>query len=69
MRVVLERIEITWWHFHIRLIDESNLLRKVLPHFRVFWLQREEIAAAFTWSAVGLPIGLLLGFLKVLLVH
>lgn len=64
MKVVLERIEITWWHFHIRLLDESDLLQRILPYLRVVWLQREEIKRALTWSLAGLPVGLAIALLK-----
>jgi len=64
MKVVLERIEITWWHFQIRLLDESDLLQNILPHFRVFWVRREEIATALAWSVIGLPTGLTIALLK-----
>lgn len=67
MKVVLERIEITWWQFHIRLLDESELLRALLPHFRVLYNQRQEISRAITWAAIGLPVGLILGALKSLI--
>lgn len=64
MKIVLERIEISWWHFHIRLLDESEVLQSILPYFRIFWLQRKEIARSITWAALGLPFGLILGILK-----
>jgi|GEM_PF-1234966 len=64
MKLVLERMEINWWHFQIRLLDESDLLQSVLPYFRVFWLQREEIVRSITWAVLGLPFGFLLGILK-----
>jgi len=64
MKVVLERIEITWWHFHIRLLDESDLLQRILPYLRVVWLQRGEIKQALTWSLAGLPAGLVIALLK-----
>lgn len=65
MKLVLERMEINWWHFQIRLLDESDLLKSVLPYFRVFWLQRKEIVRSITWAVLGLPFGFLLGILKV----
>lgn len=64
MKLVLERIEISWWQFHIRLLDESELVRSILPHFRELWCQRKEISQAVTWAAIGLPLGLILGILK-----
>ncbi|MFO8036014.1 MAG: hypothetical protein R6U57_05255 [Anaerolineales bacterium] len=64
MKIVLEQIEISWWHFHIRLLDESDVLRSILPYVRVIWLQRKEIARSIVWAALGLPLGLLLGLLK-----
>ncbi len=67
MKVVLERIEITWWHFHIRLLDESDVLQRILPYLRVVWLQRGEIKRALIWSLAGLPVGLAFALLKVLL--
>lgn len=68
MKVVLERIEITWWHFHIRLLDESDVLQRILPYLRVLWLQRGEIKRALTWSLVGLPVGLVIALLKIFMV-
>lgn len=64
MKIVLEQIEISWWHFHIRLLDESDILRSTLPYFRMIWLQRKEIGRSIAWAALGLPLGLLLGVLK-----
>jgi hypothetical protein len=64
MKIVLEQIEISWWHFHIRILDESEALRSILPYFRVIWLQRKKIGRSIAWAALGLPFGLLIGILK-----
>ncbi len=65
MKVVLERLEYTWWSFHIRLLDESEFVRDLLPRFREMWEQREEVVPYLTWSLLGFPMGILLGLLAV----
>ncbi|MCK4801298.1 MAG: hypothetical protein KAS84_04850 [Anaerolineales bacterium] len=65
MKVVLERLEYTWWSFHIRLLDESEFVRGLLPRFREMWEMREDAAPYLAWSLVGFPMGILLGLLAV----
>ena len=65
MRVVLERLEHTWWNFHIRMLDESEFIRDTLPRVREVWELREEALPYLTWSLLGFPGGLVLGILSV----
>ena len=65
MRVVLERLEHTWWNFHIRMLDESEFIRDTLPRVREVWELREEALPYLTWSLLGFPLGLVLGILSV----
>ena len=67
MRAVLERIEYNWWNMHIRILDESDLLRVVLPKVKALWDQREKAAPYLVLSIIGFPIGVLLGWLVVIL--
>jgi hypothetical protein len=63
MKAVLERLEYTWWGLHIRLLDESVLIQKVLPKIKVAWERREEVMPYLVLSILGFPIGVLLGFI------
>lgn len=65
MRAVLERIEYNWWNMHIRILDESDLLRVVLPRIKALWDQREEAVPYLVLSIIGFPIGVLLGWLAI----
>lgn len=65
MKVVLERLEYTWWSFHIRLLDESEFVRDLLPRFPEMWELREDAAPYLAWSLMGFPMGILLGLLAV----
>jgi hypothetical protein len=65
MKTVFERIEYTWWHFHIRVMDESEFVRDLLPRFREIWELRFEARPYLAWSMVGFPMGILLGLLGV----
>jgi hypothetical protein len=67
MRAVLERIECNWWNMHIRILDESDLLRMALPKIKSLWDRREEAAPYLVLSIIGFPIGVLVGWLAVIL--
>lgn len=66
MKVVLERLEYSWWNLHIRLVDESDWIRKALPKFKAAWDRREEAMPYFVLSILGFPVGVLLGYLAVI---
>lgn len=66
MRVMLERLEYTWWNFHIRMLDESEFLQDLLPRFRAIWELRDEAAPYLVWSLLGFPLGIVLGILSVM---
>lgn len=63
MKVVLERLEFTWWNFHIHLLDESRLIRQLLPTMHQMWEDRDEVAFTLMWSALGFPLGMVIGYL------
>lgn len=65
MRAVLERIEYNWWNFHIRVPDESDWIREILPMVRGVWERREEATPYLVLSVLGFPIGVLVGLLTV----
>ncbi len=67
MKAVLEQLEFSWWHFHIKLMDESKLIRQILPHFREIWSVRQDIRNTIAWALLGFPLGILLVFLQSLL--
>ena len=67
MRAVLERIEYNWWNFHIRVLDDSVWIRKILPKLKGAWERREEAAPYLVLSILGFPIGVLVGWLAVTL--
>lgn len=67
MRAVLEQIEFSWWSFHIRLLDESEVVRSLLPQIKYVLKYRRKIWTALAWAALGFPIGLLLGWLGTLI--
>jgi hypothetical protein len=61
MRAVLERIEYNWWNFHIRLVDESSWIRKILPKVKAVWERREEAMPYLVLSILGFPVGVIVG--------
>lgn len=63
MKVVFERLEFTWWNFHIHLLDESRLVRQLLLSVYQIWEDREEVAFILMWSALGFPLGMVIGYL------
>jgi len=65
MKAVLERLEYTWWNFHIRLLDEADWIRKALPRIKAAWERREEAAPYLVLSILGFPIGVLVGMLAI----
>ena len=65
MRMVLERIEYSWWNMHIRVLDEWDWLRLALPKIKSFWDRREEAAPYLVLSILGFPIGVLVGWLAI----
>ncbi len=65
MKAILERIEYNWWNFHIRIIDESQWIRDVMPKVQVIWDKREEAMPYLVLSILGFPVGVLLGILSI----
>lgn len=66
MKAVIQRIEVNWWNFHIRVMDESQFVRDMLPRFRSIWEMREEALPYLAWSLLGFPLGIVLGLLSVI---
>jgi hypothetical protein len=64
MRAVFERIEYNWWNFHIKVMDESQLVRESLPKLKGIWESREEAVPYLAWSLLGFPLGIVLGLLS-----
>lgn len=67
MKVVLERIEHSWWNFHIKMMDESEFVRDLVPQFKELWEYRGEAVPYLAWSMMGFPVGILLGMLTVII--
>jgi len=65
MKAVLQRIEYNWWNFHIKVLDESQWIREVLPKVKGVWERREEAMPYLVLSILGFPLGVLLGILSV----
>ena len=63
MKVVMERLEYTWWNFQIKVMDESEFIQDLLPRFREIWDLRIEAAPYLAWSLIGFPVGIILGLL------
>ena len=66
MKAVLQRIEYNWWNFHIKIMDESRWIRETLPRMKGIWDAREEALPYLAWSALGFPLGMVLGWLVVI---
>jgi hypothetical protein len=66
MKAVLERIEYSWWNFHIKMMDESDFVRDLVSHFKEMWVYREEAIPYLAWSMMGFPLGIVLGLLTVI---
>jgi len=67
MKAVLQRIEYNWWNFHIKVLDESQWIREVLPKVKGIWEKREEAMPYLVLSILGFPLGVALGWLSVIL--
>lgn len=67
MKAVLQRIEYTWWNFHIKVLDESQWIREVLPKVKGIWERREEAMPYLVMSILGFPLGVALGWLSVII--
>ena len=65
MKAVLERIECNWWNFHIKVLDESQWIREVLPKVQGIWELRDEATPYLVLSILGFPVGVLLGILTI----
>jgi len=65
MKAVLERIEYSWWNFHIKVLDESQWIREVLPKVKGIWEMRDEATPYLVLSNLGFPLGVLLGLIGV----
>ena len=65
MKAVLERIEYNWWNFHIKVLDESQWVRGVLPKVQSIWEMRDEATPYLVLSVLGFPVGVLLGILTI----
>lgn len=64
MKAVLEQIEFTYWQFHLKILDQSVWVRRLLPRFRGVWQVRREIGISLFWALLGFPLGLLIGLLQ-----
>jgi len=65
MKAVLERIEYNWWNFHIKVLDESQWIREILPKVQGIWEMRDEATPYLVLSILGFPVGVLLGILTI----
>ena len=65
MKAVLERIEYKWWNFHIKVLDESQWIREILPKVQRIWAMRDEATPYLVLSILGFPVGVLLGILTI----
>ena len=66
MRAIIERIEYNWWNLHIKVLDESQLVRDALPKIKEAWEMRQEAVPYLAWSLIGFPLGMVLGLLTVI---
>jgi len=66
MKAVIERLEYNWWNFQIKVLDESQWLRETLPKIKSIWDAREEAVPYLVLSVLGFPLGVLLGWLSVM---
>ena len=66
MRGFIERIEYNWWNLHIKVLDESQLVRDTLPKIKEAWEVRQEAVPYLAWSLIGFPLGMVLGLLTVI---
>ena len=63
MKAVFDRLEYTWWNYQIKVMDESEFIQDLLPHFREIWDLRYEAAPYLAWSLLGFPLGIAIGLL------
>ena len=66
MKAVIERIEYTWWNFHIKMMDESPIVRETLPILKEIWESRDDVMPYLVLSVLGFPLGVLLGWLSLI---
>ena len=66
MKAVLEQIEYSWWNFHIKMMDESEFVRELIPRIKELWEYRQEALPYLAWSMMGFPLGILLGLLTLI---
>ena len=66
MKGVLEQIEYSMWNFHIKMMDESEFVRELVPQIKELWEYRGEALPYLAWSMMGFPLGILLGVLTVI---
>lgn len=66
MKAILQRIEYTWWSFHIKILDETPWIRQIMPRVKSIWEMREEAAPYLVLSILGFPLGVALGWLSVI---
>lgn len=64
MEALLKRIEITYWNLHIRILDESEWIRKMIRAGKRVWEDRKLIVGGLMFSFLGFPLGYLIGLLK-----
>ncbi len=67
MKAVLQRIEYSWWNFHIKVLDENPWIRENLPKLKAIWELRDEATPYLVLSILGFPIGVALGWLSIIL--
>jgi hypothetical protein len=63
MKAVIERLEYTWWNFHIKVMDETPWIRETLPKAKEIWEARQDAMPYLAWSLLGFPLGIVLGLL------
>jgi hypothetical protein len=66
MKAVIQRIEYNWWNFHIKIMDESQLIRESLPKLKEIWEKKDEVMPYLVLSVLGFPLGVLLGWLSLI---
>jgi len=66
MKAVIERFEHNLWNFHIKVMDESQLVREILPRVKETWEMRQDAVPYLAWSLIGFPLGIVLGLLTVI---
>jgi hypothetical protein len=64
MKVMLEQLELSWWSFHLRLMDESRFVRRLLPALREIWEDPREAVWTLAWALLGFPLGLAAAYLS-----